>query len=132
MSSTRDRQGSASGRRSATPATLRARLTMSSSNSSSDSASRSSSCSSVLLAEGHSTLPQSPSSSSQRPRPPTPLPAMATVEAREADPDLASPSALSTLNRFPFVSTISPPQEAEDVLETNCVRASASDQGLVY
>jgi len=53
---------------------------------------------------------------------------MATVEAREADPDLASPSAHSTLNRFPFVSTISPPQEAEDVLETNCVRASASDQ----
>ena len=61
---------------------------------------------------------------------------MATVEAREADPNLASPSAHSTSNRFPFVTTdaisIPPPLEAEDVLETKCVRASASDQGLVY
>ena len=66
---------------------------------------------------------------------------MATVEAREADPDLASPAAHSTSNRYPFVTTdttikhpgtISPPQEAEDVLETKFVRASASDQGVVY
>ena len=128
---------SGSSRHSAAPAALpiAVRAKRAPSNSSTDSASRSPSSSSYTLSECHSALQLSPPSPSQRPLPPTLRPT-ATLMANEAQPNAASPSSLSSMNYFPFVSTGlkgrsavpgSQPSPAEVVTEATSAVALVAD-----